>query len=78
MGAIERQNESQVEEEILFTAKWDPSDLRNRRPKPFKNGMVKDTAKEISISKTLNVPKDRKSTRLNSSHEWISRMPSSA
>ena len=23
-------------------------------------------------------PKDRKSTRLNSSHEWISRMPSSA
>ena len=27
----------------------------------------------------LKVPgKDRKSTRLNSSHEWISRMPSSA
>ena len=25
-----------------------------------------------------NVKKDRKSTRLNSSHEWISRMPSSA
>ena len=24
------------------------------------------------------VPPDRKSTRLNSSHEWISRMPSSA
>ena len=24
------------------------------------------------------VDKDRKSTRLNSSHEWISRMPSSA
>ena len=24
------------------------------------------------------VPRDRKSTRLNSSHEWISRMPSSA
>ena len=23
-------------------------------------------------------PRDRKSTRLNSSHEWISRMPSSA
>ena len=23
-------------------------------------------------------PEDRKSTRLNSSHEWISRMPSSA
>ena len=26
----------------------------------------------------LGVEKDRKSTRLNSSHEWISRMPSSA
>ena len=26
----------------------------------------------------LLVSKDRKSTRLNSSHEWISRMPSSA
>ena len=25
-----------------------------------------------------NTQKDRKSTRLNSSHEWISRMPSSA
>ena len=25
-----------------------------------------------------NHPEDRKSTRLNSSHEWISRMPSSA
>ena len=24
------------------------------------------------------IPADRKSTRLNSSHEWISRMPSSA
>ena len=27
---------------------------------------------------TLNDRQDRKSTRLNSSHEWISRMPSSA
>ena len=26
----------------------------------------------------LSVEVDRKSTRLNSSHEWISRMPSSA
>ena len=26
----------------------------------------------------LTVKEDRKSTRLNSSHEWISRMPSSA
>ena len=27
---------------------------------------------------TTMAPLDRKSTRLNSSHEWISRMPSSA
>ena len=26
----------------------------------------------------VHAEKDRKSTRLNSSHEWISRMPSSA
>ena len=37
----------------------------------------------ISQPTTLNLEKkiitpDRKSTRLNSSHEWISRMPSSA
>ena len=30
----------------------------------------------IEISKAKHI--DRKSTRLNSSHEWISRMPSSA
>ena len=31
-----------------------------------------------SIVGMVNTIKDRKSTRLNSSHEWISRMPSSA
>ena len=31
----------------------------------------------FEVAKTLR-DKDRKSTRLNSSHEWISRMPSSA
>ena len=30
------------------------------------------------VVKSARVMKDRKSTRLNSSHEWISRMPSSA
>src|ERR1044071_6536788 len=30
------------------------------------------------ISEAITVLADRKSTRLNSSHEWISRMPSSA
>ena len=31
-----------------------------------------------AINLLSNIEKDRKSTRLNSSHEWISRMPSSA
>ena len=33
---------------------------------------------EEGIVSEIKVNKDRKSTRLNSSHEWISRMPSSA
>ena len=38
-----------------------------------------DTGKKISVSaENQSVNADRKSTRLNSSHEWISRMPSSA
>ena len=41
-----------------------------------------DTGKVIldgDLTLTVNITsKDRKSTRLNSSHEWISRMPSSA
>ena len=34
--------------------------------------------KTFGNSKYSDAKKDRKSTRLNSSHEWISRMPSSA
>ena len=30
------------------------------------------------IARRFHVPEDRKSTRLNSSHEFVSRMPSSA
>ena len=33
---------------------------------------------EGDVPSPVNPPTDRKSTRLNSSHEWISRMPSSA
>src|ERR1044071_9462651 len=33
---------------------------------------------QVAIDVTAAVAIDRKSTRLNSSHEWISRMPSSA
>ena len=39
----------------------------------FFDQMLADLRKEYPVD-----PRDRKSTRLNSSHEWISRMPSSA
>ena len=40
-------------------------------------GMLVDTSGSIGSTNMASV-RDRKSTRLNSSHEWISRMPSSA
>ena len=40
-------------------------------------GKALNTAKQSTVSFGAAL-KDRKSTRLNSSHEWISRMPSSA
>ena len=36
------------------------------------------TTSLIEAMRTRALQEDRKSTRLNSSHEWISRMPSSA
>ena len=42
-------------------------------PNEFKNATPMDVTKETNVSGT-----DRKSTRLNSSHERLSRMPSSA
>ena len=36
------------------------------------------TRAHIDFTRGVNSSSDRKSTRLNSSHEWISRMPSSA
>ena len=38
----------------------------------------RNTDKNTLSHAELNAIRDRKSTRLNSSHEWISRMPSSA
>ena len=44
-----------------------------------KNALAsRTTALNDSIKDVVLSAKDRKSTRLNSSHEWISRMPSSA
>ena len=48
-------------------------------PEFFKSSVGSIDSKLINDTEEIVVPKlDRKSTRLNSSHEWISRMPSSA
>ena len=44
----------------------------------FKNLTWEDTSDIADLMHSTKVQIDRKSTRLNSSHEWISRMPSSA
>ena len=41
-------------------------------------GMLSVERFKARLKKGVVFPPDRKSTRLNSSHEWISRMPSSA
>ena len=40
--------------------------------------IAKQVGENEAIFGTVTTQEDRKSTRLNSSHEWISRMPSSA
>ena len=42
------------------------------------NAMLRQATKVERFKNSLDRFEDRKSTRLNSSHEWISRMPSSA
>ena len=64
---------------LVFRFIW-YSMSQNMEPPVFKiNGPVANTSIDGSYIKFTGVlPPDRKSTRLNSSHEWISRMPSSA
>ena len=47
-------------------------------PEPCLNQLLDYIALLHKWNKVYNLTADRKSTRLNSSHEWISRMPSSA
>ena len=59
----------------------DPDDILYLRAKNWANGNVPNW--RAMSNNTIYVDDyehiiDRKSTRLNSSHEWISRMPSSA
>ena len=51
--------------------------LKNEKDKDARTEYLLE-AKRLGIKILLPHVKDRKSTRLNSSHEWISRMPSSA
>ena len=44
----------------------------------YKKGYTLDQIADVEETSVAAVEADRKSTRLNSSHEWISRMPSSA
>ena len=50
-----------------------------RYEKVMENGMNKKVTEPYLVDAlSFTEAEDRKSTRLNSSHEWISRMPSSA
>ena len=65
---LEYKNRDQVLKSIFYVILFGASFL------PFVFGSAKEGLGYI----WLTFPIDRKSTRLNSSHEWISRMPSSA
>ena len=54
-------------------------EIQNQQLIELKNELENRVAERTAeLSQALEKEKDRKSTRLNSSHEWISRMPSSA
>ena len=63
-------------EEGLTTGQRAEGQRLAREWKPRKELAKAEFATPLAI--TESKPSDRKSTRLNSSHEWISRMPSSA
>ena len=50
----------------------------NRGGTPFPEGFAEELRIQVKAMEKLSLGKDRKSTRLNSSHTDISRMPSSA
>ena len=79
------QAEGQLEREVLTDkARMLASNLRARELEPLRTAAQlsllpeEQTRETVTRSADTGVTTDRKSTRLNSSHEWISRMPSSA
>ena len=77
---------------VLMSGHWDPVDaskrdrdgyvavLKQRVPSLASNGPsdVRTVARELAAKFGVPMDSDRKSTRLNSSHSSVSRMPSSA
>ena len=55
-----------------------PDRSRSYIQKLIKDGLVEVNGKQVKANYKLGSEEDRKSTRLNSSHEIPSRMPSSA
>ena len=81
--AITVQDTAGVESMMAFDADWvndqARSLLEDMQVSAFKCGLLGNVETIAMIAEIVaDYPTDRKSTRLNSSHEWISRMPSSA
>ena len=67
----------------IMLASFTDQGIRKVKDSPKRADAFKDMAKKCGASVkdvfwTLGAYEDRKSTRLNSSHEFVSRMPSSA
>ena len=66
----------------MILKKWEelPESLKNDAVRPYYDLLAKRKG-SLLLKRCFDLvvsALDRKSTRLNSSHEWISRMPSSA
>ena len=62
----------------IAAAQGTPQQPRDLVLAPKNKPLDVKTAVPRGYALVVGISKDRKSTRLNSSHEWISRMPSSA
>ena len=67
-----------VDENLKAVRVTDVSGSKTQKNEPPAAKMLKQSAFAGALNAGSNNIVDRKSTRLNSSHEWISRMPSSA
>ena len=63
---------------LTLSVLWTEPEKKVRGVVQISHGMSEHKERYLPFMKFLAGHGDRKSTRLNSSHEWISRMPSSA